>query len=106
MTKARTQSREENSLTLARPPHRRPAQGPECDDAAQIGGDREAERDPVAAGRIEDPAPAPRAERGPQTAADRDDAEDRPELGPRKQIGGLRRDRRAARPPSQPEKAG
>ena len=90
---------------LARP-RRRAAQRPERDDAAGIGHDRGDEGDAVAAGQIVDPPGAPRADRRADAAADRDDAEDRAELASGKQIGGLGGDRRAARPPGQPEKAG
>ena len=58
---------------------------------------------PVAAGQVEDGAGAPGADRRPEAAADRDDAEDCAELRPGKQIGGLGGDRRAARTPGQPE---
>src|SRR5947207_1428361 len=74
--------------------------------AGGVGYGRGDKGDAIAAREIVDPPGAPRSDRRSDAAADRDDAEDRAELAPRKQIGGLRGDRRAACPPSQPEKTG
>ena len=64
-------------------PRRRPAQRPEGDAAAHIGGDREREGQLVAAGEVEDQARRPRAGGRADAAADRDHAEDGAELAAR-----------------------
>src|SRR5438445_166741 len=86
-------------------PPRRPAQRPERYAADQVGCDRGQERDPITSEDVENPPGGPGAECRPDPGADRDHAQDGPEVPPGEEIGGLRGDRRAARAPGQTKEA-
>src|SRR5262247_788370 len=86
-------------------PRRRPAQRPERRAADQVGNDRRHEGEPIAAGHVEDPSGTPGAHGRADAGADRDHTEDRAEVRARKEIRGLRGDRRAARAPRETEEA-
>src|SRR5215471_8107292 len=85
-------------------PHRRTAQRPERDAAAEIEQDRQQEGEAVAAEAVENPSRAPGAGGGADATADRNDAEDRAELAAGKEVGGLGGERRASGAPGQAEK--
>src|SRR4029077_1767541 len=87
-------------------PRPRPAQSQKGDTAAEIGNDRQYEREPVAAREVEDPTRRPRSGGRADATADRDHTEDRSELAPRKEVCGLGGDRGAAGTPGQAEEAG
>src|SRR6516164_10413741 len=84
---------------------RRPSQRPERRAADQVGRDRGQEGEPVAAGDVEDPAGAPRADGGADAGTDRDHAQNGSKVRAREEIGGLRGDRRAASAPREAEEA-
>src|SRR5262245_38153802 len=86
-------------------PRRRPAQRPERGAANQVRDDRRDEREPIAAGHVEDPSGTPRTDGRADAGTDRDHAQDGSEVRPRKEIRGFRGDGRAARAPREAEEA-